>query len=261
MGSIIKQTASKPAPGVPFYTPAQDPPSGTALDFDPARPDSSDVPTLFRPLTIRGVTLANRFVVSPMCQYSADGGHLTDWHLVNLGQFAARGAALTVVEATAVLPNGGISPEDSGLWADSHVAPLRRVADFVHSQGHAVGIQLGHAGRKASMLAPWHRQVGRPSDVATEEVGGWPDNVWGPSPIPFSDTYPEVIEMSKGQVRETVEAFGKAAERSVEAGFDVIEIHAAHGYLINQFMSPLSNVSYCPAYPPNRDERHADTFE
>ncbi|ROW10939.1 hypothetical protein VMCG_01267 [Cytospora schulzeri] len=240
MGSINKATASKPAQGIPFYTPAQEPPTGTALDLDPAHPDNNQVPTLFHPLTIRGVTLANRFVVSPMCQYSADGGHLTDWHLVHLGQFAARGAALTIVEATAVLPNGGISPEDSGLWKGSQVAPLRRVTDFVHSQGHRVGIQLSHAGRKASTLAPWHGQRGKPH-VATEAEGGWPDDVWGPSPIPFSDTYPKVIEMSREQVRETVEAFGKAAGRAVEAGFDLIEIHGAHGYLINQFMSPLSN--------------------
>ncbi|KUI67910.1 hypothetical protein VM1G_02600 [Cytospora mali] len=238
MGSITKATASKPAPGIPFYTPAQDPPAGTALDYDPAQPTKT--PTLFRPVTIRGVTLANRFVVSPMCQYSADDGHLTDWHLVHAGQYAVRGAGLTVLEASAVLPNGRISPEDSGLWKDSQMAPLRRVVGFVHSQGHKVGIQLSHAGRKGSTLAPWHGQRGRPH-VATEEVGGWPGNVWGPGSIPFSDTYPDVIEMSKEQIRETVEAFGKAARRAVEVGFDVIEIHGAHGYLINQFMSPLSN--------------------
>lgn len=256
MGITNKLTASRPAPGVPFYTPAQDPPSGTALDLPVPDGDKDkkhdSVPTLFRPLTIRGVTLSNRFVVSPMCQYSADGGHLTDWHLVSTGQFAARGAALTFVEATAVLPGGRISPEDSGLWLDSHVAPLRRVADFVHSQSHAVGIQLSHAGRKASTLAPWHRREagagegGRASHVAGEEVGGWPGDVWGPSPVPFSDTYPDVVEMSVAQVRETVEAFGRAAEKAVEAGFDVIEIHAAHGYLIHQFMSPISNVSCHP---------------
>lgn len=241
MGSTVnKATASRPAEGVPFYTPAQEPPSGTALNLDPARPRGT--PTLFRPLTVRGVTLANRFVVSPMCQYSADDGHLTDWHLVNLGQFAARGAGLSIVEASAVLPNGRISPEDAGLWAASHVAPLRRVVDFVHSQGHKVGIQLSHAGRKASTLSPWHGlREGLTSHVATAEQGGWPDDVWGPSPIPFSDTYPRVVEMSKEQVRETVEAFGKAAARAVEAGIDLIEIHGAHGYLINQFMSPLSN--------------------
>ncbi|KAJ4394498.1 NADH-dependent flavin oxidoreductase [Gnomoniopsis smithogilvyi] len=239
MGSIEnKATASRPAPGVPFYTPAQKPPTGSALELDPAHPEK--VPTLFHPLTIRGVTLVNRFVVSPMCQYSADDGHLTDWHLVHLGSFSARGAALTIVEASAVLPNGRISPEDSGLWKDSQIAPLKRITDFIHSQGHKAGIQLGHAGRKASTLAPWHGQRGKPH-VAEPDVGGWPDNVWGPSAIPFSHTYPQVKEMTVEQINETIEAFGKAAKRAVEAGFDVIEIHGAHGYLITNFMSPLSN--------------------
>lgn len=248
MDHTNKVTASKPAPGIPFYTPAQEPPAGTALDLldngpeGQKPPTTTAVPTLFHPLTIRGVTLANRFVVSPMCQYSADDGHLTDWHLVHLGQFATRGAALTIAEAAAVLPNGRISPEDAGLWRDSQVAPLRRITDFVHSQGHRVGIQLSHAGRKASVLAPWHARGGKRA-VAGEDVGGWPGNVWGPSPVRFSDAYPAVIEMSKGQVEEVVGAFRTAAERAVEAGFDVIEIHGAHGYLISQFMSPLSNVS------------------
>ncbi|KAF3768977.1 FMN-linked oxidoreductase [Cryphonectria parasitica EP155] len=235
---LTKPTASKPAQGVPFYTPAQEPPAGTATALDPQDPHK--IPTLFQPLTIRSVTLANRFVVSPMCQYSADDGHLTDWHLVHLGTLSARGAALTIVEATAVLPNGRISPEDSGLWKDSQIAPLRRITDFIHSQGHKAGIQLSHAGRKASTLAPWHGQRGKPH-VAGEDVGGWPDNVWGPSAIPFSHTYPQVKEMTVEQIRETVEAFGAAAKRAVEAGFDVIEIHGAHGYLQTAFMSPLSN--------------------
>lgn len=241
MSPLDKATASKPAQGVPFYTPAQEPPVGTALAQDSAH-QQHKIPTLFQPLTIRGVTLANRFVVSPMCQYSADDGHLTDWHLVHLGALSARGAALTIFEATAVLPNGRISPEDSGLWRDSQVAPLRRITDFIHSQGHKAGVQLSHAGRKASTLAPWHGQRGKPH-VATEDVGGWPDDVWGPSAIPFSQTYPQVKEMTLDQVRELVDAFAAAAKRAVEAGFDVIEIHGAHGYLLTAFMSPLSNVS------------------
>lgn len=154
-----------------------------------------------------------------------------------------RGAALTIIEATSVLPNGRISPEDSGLWKDSQVAPLRRITDFVHSQGHKVGCQLAHAGRKASTVAPWHRQRPGEGHVATEALGGWPDNVWAPSPVPFADSFPRVREMTADQIRETVEAFAAASERVVRAGFDVIEIHGAHGYLINQFMSPLSNVS------------------
>lgn len=246
MGSINKATASTPAQGVPFYTPAQNPPVGTAtalLNKDPSSDSAhlQPVPTLFHPLHIRGVTLVNRFVVSPMCQYSADNGHLTDWHLVHLGSFATRGAALTIVEATSVLPNGRISPEDSGLWQDSQIAPLRRITDYIHSQGHKAGVQLAHAGRKASTLAPWHGQRGA-NHTASVEEGGWPDNVWGPSAIPFSSTYPPVKEMTREQIRETVEAFVSAAKRAVEAGFDVIEIHGAHGYLLTAFMSPLSNV-------------------
>lgn len=240
MGTTNKATASTPAQDVPFYTPAQDPPAGTATELDPEYPHK--IPTLFQPLTIRGVTLVNRFVVSPMCQYSADDGHLTDWHLVHLGSMSARGAALTILEASAVLPNGRISPEDSGLWKDSQIAPLRRITDYIHSQGHKAGIQLAHAGRKASTLAPWHRQRAV-SAVAGDAEGGWPNDVWGPSSIPFSHLYPQVQEMTVEQIRETVEAFGAAARRAVEAGFDVIEIHGAHGYLLTAFMSPLSNVS------------------
>lgn len=240
MSPVGKATASKPAQGAPFYTPAQEPPVGTALDLDSEH--RHKIPTLFQPLTIRGLTLVNRFVVSPMCQYSADDGHLTDWHLVHLGSMSTRGAALTIVEATSVLPNGRISPEDSGLWKESQIAPLKRITDYIHSQGQKVGIQLSHAGRKASTLAPWHGQRGKPH-VATEDVGGWPDNVWGPSAIPFSPTYPQVKEMTLEQIKELAEAFSAAAKRALEAGFDMIEIHGAHGYLLTEFMSPLSNVS------------------
>lgn len=260
MATIEKATASKPAPGVPFYTPAQEPPSGTALGFDPKHPEA--IPTLFHPLTIRGMTLANRFVVSPMvglrpcpalifswlticfqCQYSADNGHLTDWHLVHLGSFSVRGAALTIVEAASVQPNGRISPEDAGIWQDSQITPLKRITDFIHSQGHKAGIQLAHAGRKASTLSPWNRRQDH-NHVAEEDVGGWPDDVWGPSAISFdSKTFPQVKEMSIEQIKETVEAFGAAAQRALTAGFDMIEIHGAHGYLISSFLSPLSNVS------------------
>lgn len=162
-----------------------------------------------------------------------------------LGSYSVRGAALTIFEATAVLPNGRISPEDSGLWTDSQVAPLKRITDFVHSQGHKAGIQLAHAGRKASTASPWNRSPDG-NYVASEDVGGWPDNVWGPSAIPFdSRTFPAVKQMSIEQINETIEAFGTAAHRAVAAGFDMIEIHGAHGYLISSFLSPLSNVSLC----------------
>lgn len=144
---------NKPAPGAPFFTPAQEPPAGTALG-DPA---PASTPTLFQPLRIRDMALQNRFAVSPMCQYSAADGHATDWHFAHLSQFFLRGVALTIVEATAVTPNGRITPEDSGLWKDSQKQPLRRIVDFAHSQGQKIGIQLAHAGRKASTVAPWLR--------------------------------------------------------------------------------------------------------
>ncbi|KAK3900959.1 hypothetical protein C8A05DRAFT_35387 [Staphylotrichum tortipilum] len=233
-----KLTKSAPAPGTPFYTPQQTPAAGTALN-----PNDPNLPTLFTPIKLRGLTLQNRFVVSPMCTYSADDGHLTDWHLVHLGAFAQRGAALTIVEATAVVPNGRISPEDSGLWQDSQIAPLRSVVDYVHSQGQKIGIQLAHAGRKASTLAPWHVAGFTPgaSEVATADIGGWPENLWAPSPIPWDEGYPIPKEMTVEQIEGLVQAFADAAKRAVQAGVDTIEIHGAHGYLISEFLSPISN--------------------
>jgi 2,4-dienoyl-CoA reductase-like NADH-dependent reductase (Old Yellow Enzyme family) len=233
--TIKKLTASAPAPGVPFYTPAQDPPVGSALN------PGADVPTIFTPLKLRGMYLQNRFAVSPMCMYSADNGHLTPFHLVHLGAFALRGAALTIVEATAVTPNGRISPEDSGLWEDSQIAPLKLVADFIHSQGQKIGIQLAHAGRKASNLSLWHlKTLGH---VATAELGGWPDNLWAPSAIAYDEGHPTPKEMTVAQIEELIQSFADAAQRAVKAGVDTIEIHGAHGYLLTQFLSPITNVS------------------
>lgn len=223
------------AEGVPFFTPAQNPPAGTALD-------ASTAPTLFRPLRIRGVTLQNRFVVSPMCTYSARDGHATDFHLVHLGQFALSGAALTIVEATAVEARGRISPNCLGLWQDSQVAPLRRIVDFVHSQGGKAGIQLAHAGRKASTLARWVIE-GTGANLAEEAVGGWPHDVVAPSAIPFAGDYATPKALRLEDIKKLVQGFADAARRAVEAGFDVIEIHGAHGYLITQFLSSLTNVS------------------
>ena len=235
----IEQNMSAPivntaAPNAPFFTPVQDPPVGTALD-----PESA--PTLFRPLQIRGMRLQNRIAVAPMCQYSAEDGHLTDWHLAHLAQFMLRGAALTIIEATAVTANGRISPEDSGLWKDSQKAPLRRVVDYAHSQGQKIGIQLAHAGRKASTVAPLATPAGVSSAVATEESGGWPDNVWAPSAIRFSEGYPEPKAMTREDIGLLVRSFGEAARRAVEVGFDCVEIHGAHGYLLTEFLSPVSN--------------------
>lgn len=225
-----EENSVKAAPGVPFFTPA-----GTALSPETA-------PVLFRPVKMRGMTLQNRFVVSPMCQYSADDGHLTDWHLAHLSQFAIRGNALTIVEATAVLPNGRITPQDSGLWKDSQKAPMQRVVDLVHSQGQKMGIQLAHAGRKASTVPTWVAQkMGVTAAVASPEQGGWPGNVWGPSAIKFAEGYPEPSEMTPDDIKSVVQAFKDAAARAVDVGFDMLEIHGAHGYLISEFLSPISN--------------------
>lgn len=231
------------APGVPFYTPYQDPPSGTA---QPTKDEADKpVPTVFTPLRIRSITLPNRFVVSPMCMYSADEGHLTDFHLVHLGQFALRGAGLTIIEATAVTPNGRISPQDSGIWADTHIAALKRVTDYVHSQGHLIGIQIGHAGRKASTRAPWlvavpgHNEVAKSGDVEK----GWEDDVVAPSALKWAEGYAMPKEITREEIKDVVEAFRLGAERAVKAGVDMIEIHAAHGYLLTQFLSPVTNVS------------------
>ena len=176
-----------------------------------------------------------------MCTYSASNGFLTDFHLVHLSAFAYRGASLTIIEATSVLPNGRISPEDSGLWSDAQIASIRRIADFLHSQGQKLGIQLAHAGRKASVCAPWLGERGK-STLATAEVGGWPDDVMGASAIPWAETgYAMPREMSVKDIADVVDGFRKSARRAVEAGVDVIEIHAAHGYLLCSFLSPISN--------------------
>ncbi|KAG6832561.1 hypothetical protein H0H92_000190 [Tricholoma furcatifolium] len=181
---------------------------------------------------------------APMCQYSADNGHATDWHLVHIGGFASRGAAAICLEATAVVPEGRIAPEDLGLWTDTQIEPLRRIVDFCHSQDAKIGIQLAHAGRKASTHAPWvQRAAGRNAPhTASQDENGWPDNVMGPSHIPFAETYPSPKTMSVEDMDTVVEAFVSAIERCKKAGFDFIEIHAAHGYLLHSFVSPLSNI-------------------
>jgi 2,4-dienoyl-CoA reductase-like NADH-dependent reductase (Old Yellow Enzyme family) len=189
---------------------------------------------LFTPLTLRGVTLRNRIMVSPMCQYSCEDGFATDWHLVHLGSRAVGGAALVMVEATAVEARGRISPHDMGIWKDEHVPALERIARFVESQGAAPGIQLAHAGRKASVEVPW-----RGGAPLTESAGGW--RVIGPSAIAYAEGSPIPAPLSTGSIAETVAAFLAAARRAREAGFKVVELHFAHGYLAHQFFSPLSN--------------------
>ena len=191
-------------------------------------------PHLFAPLAIRGVTMRNRIAVSPMCQYSSEDGFFGDWHLVHLGSRAVGGAGLVMTEATAVEPRGRISPCDTGIWKDAHVPPLTRIAAFVKSQGAVAGIQLAHAGRKASTRRPWDG-----GGVIPESDGGW--QTVAPSAVPFRDGDPAPHALTQSEIAGVVDSFRAAARRALAAGFQVVEIHAAHGYLIHQFLSPLSN--------------------
>jgi 2,4-dienoyl-CoA reductase-like NADH-dependent reductase (Old Yellow Enzyme family) len=189
---------------------------------------------LFEPFASRGVTLPNRIVVSPMCQYSCTDGFATDWHLVHLGSRAVGGAGLVFTEATAVTAEGRITPGDLGLYDDAHVEMLARVVRFVHAHGSAAGTQLAHAGRKGSTAAPWDGGAG----VAVDR-GGWVPV--GPAAEPFSPSYPVPHALTVPEIGALVEAFKRAAARAGEAGFDVVELHAAHGYLLHEFLSPLTN--------------------
>lgn len=198
---------------------------------------TEDVPHLFAPVRLGGVEFANRIFVSPMCQYSSEDGFATDWHLVHLGSRAVGGAALVMMEATAVTPEGRISPEDNGIWKDEHVAKLRQITEFGHSQGARMGVQLAHAGRKASMSRPWDG----PEHVVSAAEGGWPEDVLAPSAEAFSAKYPRPKALDAAGIRRIKDAFVAAAGRADAAGFDVVEMHAAHGYLLHEFYSPLSN--------------------
>lgn len=189
---------------------------------------------LFRPIEIRGMVAPHRLWVSPMCQYSAVDGLVQPWHLVHLGSFAVGRAGLIMVEATAVSPEGRISPEDAGLWNEEHQSGWERIIDFSHTQGVPMGIQLAHAGRKASTRAPF--QPG-PANVSERE-GGW--HAFAPSALAF-DELPVPTQMSRADIDQLISDFADAAKRASDAGFDAIEIHAAHGYLLHQFLSPLSN--------------------
>jgi 2,4-dienoyl-CoA reductase-like NADH-dependent reductase (Old Yellow Enzyme family) len=193
-----------------------------------------DMPDLFSPLTIRGVTIRNRIAVSPMCEYSSDDGFANDWHLVHLGSRAVGGAGLLITEAAAVEPRGRISPADLGIWKDAHIEMLARITRFIREQGGVPGIQLAHAGRKASTRVPWEGDA-----VVPESEGGW--QAVAPSPIPFRPQEPAPAELTNAEIRGIVEAFAAATRRAVSAGFQVVEIHAAHGYLIDEFLSPLTN--------------------
>ncbi|KAK4206123.1 FMN-linked oxidoreductase [Rhypophila decipiens] len=225
--SIIRTKALHPPPNqtsnqdiyneasdnVPFFTPAQKPAAGTAVQPQPSD-DTKKVPKLFTPLTIRSTTFQNRIFVSPI-----------------------DGPGLTMVEATAVQARGRITPEDSGIYLDAHIDALRPCVDFAHSQGQKIGIQLSHAGRKASTVAPWLSM----GATATETVGGWPDDVLAPSDLRYNDAFPPVRAMTVAEIEQLKKYWVDATRRAVVAGFDVVEIHAAHGYLLHSFLSPASN--------------------
>jgi 2,4-dienoyl-CoA reductase-like NADH-dependent reductase (Old Yellow Enzyme family) len=190
---------------------------------------------LFDKLKIRDITLRNRVIVSPMCQYSSNDGFADDWHLVHLGSRAIGGAGLVFTEATAVEAGGRISPNDLGIWKDDHIQMLKRITTFIEAQGAIAGMQLAHSGRKGSVSRPWEGD-----SLLDEEHGGWKPVV-APSPIPFSPDYAVPELLSVKEISEKVKSFAKAAERALKAGFRAIEVHAAHGYLLNEFLSPVTN--------------------
>ena len=200
---------------------------------------------LFEPLTQRGVTFRNRIAVSPMCQYSSADGFANDWHLVHLGARAAGGAGLVMMEATAVEARGRISDFDQGIWKDEHVAFLTRIAGFVKQMGAVAGIQIGHAGRKASVRRPWEGGA-----AVAPTAGGW--QTVAPSAVPFRPDDPLPAELTKQDIRTITESFIAAAHRARAAGFQLIELHGAHGYLLHQFLSPLSN---------HRTDEYGGSFE
>jgi 2,4-dienoyl-CoA reductase-like NADH-dependent reductase (Old Yellow Enzyme family) len=202
---------------------------------------------LLTPIGIRGVKLRSRIVLSPMCQYSSFEGLADDWHLVHLGSRAVGGAALVFTEATSVAREGRITPGDLGLWHDAHMEPLRRIVQVIEQRGAVPGIQLAHAGRKASKQAPWRGSL----PLASNE-GAWP--IVGASPLPFDNKAQTPIELSSTDIDGVVAAFETAAQRAVAIGFKVIEVHAAHGYLLHQFLSPISN-HRCDEYGGSLDNR------
>ena len=189
---------------------------------------------LFSPYQLRKISFRNRIWVSPMCQYSSDDGMPTDWHLVHLGSRAVGGAGLVMVEATGVSPEGRISPQDSGIWSDAHAKAFSRITRFIKEHGAVPGVQLAHAGRKASTEVPW-----RGDGAVPPERGGW--QPIAPSAIAFSPTYPMPREMTPADIEKVIEQFTAATRRAHDAGFEVLEIHSAHGYLLHEFLSPLSN--------------------
>ena len=200
---------------------------------------------IFDPLPIRGITLPNRIVVSPMCQYSSQDGFANDWHLVHLGSRAVGGSGLVFTEATAVSAEGRISPGDLGIYEDAHIEFLGRIVRFLASQGSVPGMQLAHAGRKGSTRIPWLGQ-----GALSPEEGAW--TPVAPSALAFAENYPHPRALDLAGIQKIVTDFAQAARRALAAGFAVLEIHAAHGYLIHEFLSPLSN---------HRDDSYGGSFE
>jgi 2,4-dienoyl-CoA reductase-like NADH-dependent reductase (Old Yellow Enzyme family) len=194
---------------------------------------------LFSPLKLRELTLKNRIMVSPMAQYAALDGAVTDWHFMHFAKFAVGGAGLVFTEASKVERRGLGTVGDMGIWKDEHVPGLRRIVDFVHAQGSAAGIQFNHAGRKAGTLRPWEGYGTLDRSVPIEGQAHW--EVIGPSPLPYMDGWPTPREMNEDDIAEVIESFAQAARRADEAGFDVIELHGAHGYLLHQFLSTVCN--------------------
>ncbi|HVW98099.1 MAG TPA: NADPH dehydrogenase NamA [Mucilaginibacter sp.] len=204
------------------------------------------MPQLFSPIKIKNVEFRNRLVVSPMCEYSAEDGYANNWHLVHLGSRAIGGAGLIITEATAVSPEGRISYGDLGIYKDGHIEKLREITDFIHEHGAVAGIQLAHAGRKASHEVPWKGNA----QIPAKDKNGW--RALAPSPIPFSPNEEAPQELTKAGISKIKADFKAATVRAVKAGFRVIEIHGAHGYLINEFLSPLSN---------HRTDEYGGSFE
>ncbi|KAM0202664.1 hypothetical protein ACHAQI_010759 [Fusarium lateritium] len=233
------------AKNVPLFTPAQNPPAGTALE---CQSSGKPVPKLFTPLKIRGITMQNRIWVSPMCQYSAHEGFHTPWHISHYGGMAQRGPGLIMLEASAVQANGRITPEDSGIWLDAHIDTLQKHVEFAHSQNALIGIQLAHAGRKASTIAPWLNSTA----VATREVQGWPDDVVGPTSQAFSEQTPTPRAITLSEIAQLRRDFVLGTQRAIRAGFDVIELHFAHGYLVSTFLTPAVN---------KRTDQYGGSFE
>jgi len=222
---------NRAARGISYFTPAQLPPAGTALVSE----GQKSVPKLFKPLKLRGLTLQNRIMLSPLCQYSAEDGHYTMWHLTHIGGIVQRGPGITCIEATAVTPQGRITPEDVGLWKDSQMENLKKVVEFAHSQNQKIMIQLAHAGRKASTVAPWLSG----GEVAGKDLNGWPDDVYGPSAIPWNNDHAKPKEMALEDIQEFKKAYADSVKRALECGFDAIEIHNGedHHHGLDQSMT------------------------